>query len=243
MTVQDDAREKELCNLFNLNWDPNHARAGTDAHLDIPIAGGLQRIDFEVKSTTGSTVSTARDVGTGHIERWRCKHWIIGFYESQHGIRARLRYSLYLTPLDLQPWLDTLEEYIQPDVVLAGCVPERLSADDLISVCGEKPCCSIEDAKRIFKKQWKTTDYERYLDYPPQAPGHYSPERMLGILKLRARYTMDRGATLNNPHIPKKFLDGFSDQRIDRDHAQSLRTKLNNFLRQGHADPTHSSPS
>ena len=110
MTVQDDAREQELCNLFNLTWDPMHARGGTDAILDVSLNGDLTRIEFEVKSSTTTSVSTARDVGVLHN-------------------------------------------------------------------------------------------------------------------------TMERGATLNNPHITKSFLDRFADQRITADHAQALRSKLTAFLK------------
>lgn len=38
---------------------------------------------------------------------------------------------------------------------------------------------------------------------------------MLRILRLRARYLNNRGATLNNPHIPTSFLRRFTDQAID----------------------------
>jgi hypothetical protein len=230
MTVQDDAREHELCNLFNLRWDPMHARGGTDAELEIDIDGKTIEIDFEVKSTTTDTVSTARDVGMTHIERWRRKHWVIGFYQSQVGIRARLGYALYLTPADMQPWLDELEAYIAPDVELARRVPERLTDDDLVAICGDKPTYSEADARRIFKKQWKRADYQRHLDHPPNAPTEYTRQRMLEILRLRARYTMQRGATLNNPHVSKGFLQRFADQRITDEFAQSLRLKLRDYL-------------
>ena len=71
MPVQDDERERELVRMFNLNWDPAHQRAGVDAVLDMEVNGQRVRFDVEVKSSTGTTVSTARDVGMDHIKKWR----------------------------------------------------------------------------------------------------------------------------------------------------------------------------
>ena len=71
MPVQDDERERELVRMFNLDWDPAHQRAGVDAILDIDVDGRPCRFEVEVKSSTGMTVSTARDVGMDHIQKWR----------------------------------------------------------------------------------------------------------------------------------------------------------------------------
>jgi hypothetical protein len=54
---------------------------------------------------------------------------------------------------------------------------------------------------------------------------------MLDILRHRARYTMERGATLNNPHVTKSFLARFDDEKITRDHASGLRRKLTDYLK------------
>jgi len=207
-----------------------HARGGTDAVLDIEIDGHAVHIDFEVKSTTTDTVSTARDVGVAHIERWRQKHWVIGFYHVQVGIRARLAYALYLTPTDMAPWLSDLAAYIAPDAELGARVPERLTEDDLVAICGDKPSYSELDARRVLKKQWKREDYHRHFDLPPDSPTTYSRQRMLEILRLRARYTMRRGATLNNPHVSKRFLQRFNEERVTDEFAQALRHKLRTYL-------------
>ena len=63
MTVQDDARERELVRLFNLEWDASHQRARVDALLELPLVSKKIQFEVEVKSTTGETISTARDVG------------------------------------------------------------------------------------------------------------------------------------------------------------------------------------
>ncbi|MEQ9552230.1 MAG: hypothetical protein RIM23_21790 [Coleofasciculus sp. G3-WIS-01] len=49
----------------------------------------------------------------------------------------------------------------------------------------------------------------------------YSPERMLSILKDRCQYLIERGSTLNNPHIPASYFQGW--KRITENHAQRLR--------------------
>ena len=83
MTVQDDERERELVRIFNLAWDPGHQRAGVDALLSLTIDGQACQFEVEVKSTTGTTVSTARDVGMTHIQKWRTKLFVIGFYSKK----------------------------------------------------------------------------------------------------------------------------------------------------------------
>ncbi len=77
MTVQDDSRENELIQLFNLERPVNLTRSGTDAILSL----NSLKIPFELKSTTKTSVTTVRDFGPEHIKKWRGKHWLFGFYE------------------------------------------------------------------------------------------------------------------------------------------------------------------
>ncbi|WP_293079190.1 hypothetical protein [Okeania sp. SIO3B5] len=49
----------------------------------------------------------------------------------------------------------------------------------------------------------------------------YSPERMLSILRDRCQYLIERGSTLNNPHIPASYFKNW--ERITTNHAQRLR--------------------
>jgi hypothetical protein len=51
--------------------------------------------------------------------------------------------------------------------------------------------------------------------------GGYSPERMLEIFRERGRYVIERGSTLNNPHIPYSYFDKWTT--ITEDHAVRLR--------------------
>jgi hypothetical protein len=209
LTVQDDERERELVRLFNLRWDPAHQRAGIDAVLDLSLQGAGRAIEVEVKSTTGSTVSTARDVGMDHIVKWRRKLFVIGFY-TKDARRPELKSCLCLTPADMADWIDAVEAKILVDFKIASRSSALLSPDDLAAVCGAKPLYSVGDAKSVLRQQWTSDQYAANADVvrPSGMPG-YSPVAMLNVLRLRARYIAERGATLNNPHITKQHLARF----------------------------------
>lgn len=226
MAVQDDSREQELCNLFNLVWDPEHARGGEDAWFEMKVKGRMVRVPVEVKSTTTDTVSTARDVGMEHIRKWREKIWVIGYYARSSGNKPRLVSSLCLTPAEMEPWIAQLENYIRPDFELGRRLAHKLSKDDMVAICGEKPVYALADAQRLHKKQWTITEYRQAMD----RENGYSPERMLDILKQRAEYLAARGATLNNPHIPKGFLRTFENQLVTNEHAARIREKFKAFV-------------
>jgi len=221
MTVQDDDREQELCNLFNLEWDPDHSRGGEDAWFETTINRKSFRVPVEVKSTTTDSISTSRDVGHGHIRKWREKIWVIGYYSSDRR-QPKLISALCLTPDEMEPWVAQLEKYIKPDLELGELAAARLTMDDLHLICGEKEEYALDDARQLYKKQWKTHEYLDAMDRKTS----YSADRMLEILQQRARYLMSRGSTLNNPHIPKSFLKQFEDQLITREHAQRIREKF-----------------
>lgn len=210
MPVQDDERERELVRMFNLNWDPAHQRAGVDAILDFNVAGRLCRFEVEVKSTTGETVSTARDVGVEHIAKWRRMLFVIGFY-SREARRPELQRCLCLTPIDMEPWIASIEAKVLIDFKLASRASRRLVLDDLFDVCGEQQNYSVTDAKRLHKQQWSGEEYNNALDIIVDGKPRISPGKMLEILQLRSKYIAERGATLNNPHVTKSFLDSFAN--------------------------------
>lgn len=209
MPVQDDERERELVRMFNLDWDPAHQRAGVDALLDVDVDGQRYRFEVEVKSSTGSTVSTARDVGMEHIEKWRRKLFVIGFY-SREARRPELQRCLCLTPIDMEPWIASIEAKILIDFKLALLASRRLTLADLFDVCGQQETYSLEDAKRLHKQQWTADEYAAALDVDRGAERRISQTKMLEILQLRSKYIAERGATLNNPHVTKTHLDTFA---------------------------------
>jgi hypothetical protein len=209
MPVQDDERERELVRMFNLDWDPAHQRAGVDAMLDIDVDGQPYRFEVEVKSTTGATVSTARDVGMEHIQKWRRKLFVIGFY-SKEARRPELLHCLCLTPRDMEPWIAPIEAKILIDFKLARLASRRLVLDDLFEVCGMQETYSVDDAKRLHKQQWSADEYAAAQDTVVGLEKRISRAKMLEILQLRSQYIAERGATLNNPHITKAHLDTFA---------------------------------
>lgn len=210
MTVQDDIRENQLINLFQLEKPPNPTRSGTDAILN--LNGHI--IPFELKSTTKSSVTTVRDFGLAHIRKWQGKHWLFGFYSS--GGKT-LNYCLYGSPLAMSPWIAEKEAYIHSDYQLAQLAPERLTMSALYEIVGRKEIYTLQDAQKLHKRQYTMQQYLSKMDLNPG----YSPERMLSILQDRCRYLIERGSTLNNPHIPASYFQGW--ERITSNHAQCLR--------------------
>lgn len=218
MPVQDDARENQMINLFNLVVPEGLGRSDIDARL--PIDGLL--IDFELKSTTGQSVSTVRDFGPDHIKRWRDGlHWLFAFYDKRG---EKLLYCIYASPADMEPWIASKERYIASDMLLAERLPEKVTKDTVVELLGEHDCYTLVQARSIMKQQWSTEQYIAFQDIP----SGYSLQAMVEILQMRARYIILRGSTLNNPHIERGFFDGFD--RITEEHASVLRQKVRDYL-------------
>lgn len=224
MPVQDDVRENEMIQRFNLTVPDDRKRSDIDAHL----AMGTSKINFELKSTTSGSVSTVRDFGPDHIVKWRAKlHWLFAFY-NEDG--TRLRYCIYASPDDMESWITAKELYIRPDLELAESLPRAVDADMVIASFGAKNVYSIGEAKLVMKKQWRAKQYKEFQDLPEG----YSLERMTQIMQLRARYLILRGSTLNNPHIEAAFFDRF--EKITDNHAARLRELVASYLKTARTD-------
>jgi hypothetical protein len=246
MAVQDDERERELVRMFNLHWDPAHQRAGVDAILDLEVDGKLCRFEIEVKSTTTSSVSTARDVGIEHIKKWRNKFFIIGFY-TKDAKRPELISSLCLTPDDMEPWIASIENKISTDFQLARLASKRIQLSDVLEICekidplDKSGSYSMAVAKSIHKQQWSAEQYKASVDTVVGKKKKISAEKMLEIVQLRAKYIAERGATLNNPHITKSHLTKFlNTNRVVSapNWAQGVKDIAIAFVR---SNPTHPS--
>lgn len=217
MPAQDDAREKHLIALFNLEEPENRVRHGVDALLRVH---GLE-IEFELKSITISRggLTTVRDLGRDHIEKWRHKHWIVAVYSGE-----KLTECLYGSPDDMAPWVEKTWNYIKPDFELALIAPDRLTLDDMFAVVGEKAVYSLADAKTLHKLQMSAAEYRSRMD----TEGGYSQAAMLEIFRDRLRYLIERGSTLNNPKVTPAYLVNWA--RITGDHAATLRTLVTDWL-------------
>lgn len=224
MPVQDDERENSMIQLFNLTVPEDRRRSDIDAHL--MLDGRV--INFELKSTTGKSVSTVRDFGPDHIRKWRADlHWIFAFYDKSG---SKLLYCVYASPADMEPWIAGKERYIAPDLALADSLPSSVTSDMVVDLLGEKDAYSIDDARWVLKSQWTAAQYKEFKDLE----NGYSLERMTEIMQLRGRYVILRGSTLNNPHIEGSFFDGFD--HIQNEHASRLRELVRAYLKASATD-------
>lgn len=220
MAAQDDAREFEMRTLFNLTRPEEYGRADIDAVLElkgraIPKELRGKTVNLELKSATGGkpTISTVRDFGLHYIQKWRRLHWLFGIYDG-----GKLQYCLYGSPRAMKPWFDQMAAYVGPDVALAEHVPDLIDDSILSAILGPAAKFTRDDARRLMKNQFNAADYAAHADMPED---EYSREAMLGMLRERCAYVIRRGSTLNNPHIPASFFDGW--EPITEDHAARLR--------------------
>jgi hypothetical protein len=214
--AQDDVREREMRTAFNLTRPDHHGRSDIDAILELegsaipPSLRGLQ-IPFELKSATGGipNISTVRDFGLHYIEKWRQLHWLFGVYDQADG-ELKLQYCLYGSPRQMKPWFDRMAAYVAPDVILAEVLPDLIEDEVLSAVLSEGEEFDYRDARQLMKNQFKRQDYRDAADLPGE---RYSRNAMLSMLRDRCRYVIERGSTLNNPHISAGFFDGWERSR------------------------------
>ena len=211
--------------LFNLKRAPDAGRSDIDALLELkgrttPESLRGRQVDFELKSATGGkpTISTVRDFGLHHIEKWRKLHWLFGIYDRDARGDQVLVYCLYGSPARMKPWFDQMTDYVTPDVALAEHVPDLITDRTLTSILGRRPSFTFTDARRVMKNQYGAKEYRAAADLPG---GLFSRHVMLELLRERCEYVIRRGSTLNNPHIPASFFKDW--ERITDDHAARLR--------------------
>ncbi|WP_052665341.1 hypothetical protein [Nitriliruptor alkaliphilus] len=212
MPVQDDERETQLVQLFNLTVPDDRRRDETDAYLELPDGSS---VPFELKSTSGASISTVRDFGPAHVRKWQGMHWLFGFYDPTGN---RLLYCHYGSPAAMREWVAGRWAYVRPDWELARTAPQRIGLAEVEAILGARESYTLQDARAIQKRQYSRAEYRSRVDLPNS---EYSPEAMIAILRDRATYLMERGATLNNPKIPATYFIGW--ERIVRDHAARLR--------------------
>lgn len=215
--IQDDVRENQQIELFGLTKPKGAGRSGVDAILELES----QTIAFELKTTINGSVTTVRDFGYDHIKKWENKHWLISKY-SRDG--QTLEYSLYGSPQKMSKWITSKKEYIKPDVDLANIVPQKIDIKDLYKIVGKKQSYTLDDARKLNKRQNTVKEYKNLMDLEKG----YSPKRMLEILRMRCEYLINRGATLNNPHIPASYFEGW--EKITKNHKKRLRELVSEAL-------------
>lgn len=125
----------------------------------------------------------------------------------------------------MEGWILDMEEYVRPDLVIAAHAPKLATLELLGEVLGKKDTYAYEDARSLQKKQYSTKEYLELMD----VPNGYSPNRMLEMLRARCRYLVERGATLNNPHIPPAYFKEW--EKITKKHAQRLRELVRDAMK------------
>jgi len=109
--VQDDLRQAYMIDLFKLRGVED--REGVDAYYN--------DYKFELKSTSKGSVSTARDLGYNHLEKWESQYWIIGnFHNTTSGFQFDNFYLI--TPNRMMPWYEKIKEKLDKDKLLCDYV-------------------------------------------------------------------------------------------------------------------------
>jgi hypothetical protein len=186
--IQDNIRETELRNLFNLDKE-NNSRIGYDAITKI----NNEIIYFELKSSTRKWVSSANKLNLKKIHFWRKVHWIIGIYNKD----ATLSHCYYGTPLHMKEWLDYWENDIKRGLKISDMLIYRIDYDMLYEVFGEKSCYTLQDAKFVYKNLFSTKQYFELMD----CDNGFLPETMLTMFKLHNKKYLYSTASINNPYI------------------------------------------
>jgi len=116
---QDNERERTLIQLCGLIGS-NDNRIGTDAKDE-------DSREYELKTTTKSGVSTARDVGLNHLAKWRRLIWICsrGHYDEYDTFHFGTTFLLF--PEDLEPWFTEIEAKVTANDALVGRVVDLLA--------------------------------------------------------------------------------------------------------------------
>lgn len=116
--------------------------------------------------------------------------------------------------------------------MLAQLVPHLITKDVLYSMLERKTSYTLDDAKKLHKAQYSSEKYRQLMDIKSPHGGKkfgYSPGRMLEIPRDRAHYVIERGATLNNPHISAAYIARWPE--ITGDYAAALRRLVGKWFK------------
>lgn len=117
--VQDNQREIEIANLFGLTR--GQSRIDVDAFDELGNP-------FELKTSAKKSVSTARDLGPDHINKWRSRYWIIGIGRNlAEGYRYDAFY--FLAPEHMETWYRKIEDGFERDKQITDEVLALLPED------------------------------------------------------------------------------------------------------------------
>ena len=116
--VQDDTREEALARLLEL--ERTRRRIGPDATDE-------HGNEYELKTTTTTSLSTARDVGRPFLEGMRARYWIAARgRQTQYSFAFEEIYFLH--PDDLEEWIGGIEARLSADLAVVDSAHQALQA-------------------------------------------------------------------------------------------------------------------
>ena len=230
---QDDAREQMMRGACNIQKDSG--RYGEDGFLDIRVGERTHHLLFELKSAPeNDDFGTGRDTGLAQLQRWSQMHFVFAWIPPREMMIKRMWYG---SPLALKGWNEREQAYIKLDLALVDRIPPLATAELLHELIGEKDEYTFDDLSVLVKDQWnKDTRRGRATSlYEDRADVHrdrqrrlnrYSHDIALRALEDRVRYLLDRGATVNNRKISKKYVLNHCVELDVSNAAASLRTAV-----------------
>lgn len=224
---QDDSREQDMLRVFGLRQETASSRGDNDAFFDI---NGKPTQCLELKSTTTSSLVTARDFSMQHIMEWRSKHILGSFYDKGGN---NIIWSILIPNAFLNMWLDAQLEYIRCDIIIleaiGDCITEEITKRLRVAMFGEKELYSEEDLKSLLKQQIRRSDYREFLDKDDNGEMKCSGKNVDAAIRLRTQYLLNRGTSRNNPHISSTWINAIIEKdsrlRLDHPHGDYLRPK------------------
>lgn len=207
-------REDDMALRFGMQGT-REGRGGLDAVLRLPDAID---VSFELKSTDGTSFSTARDVGREHLRKWRQHHWLFGVYRRGLTPRDGAHEFLYAPPWLLEPWIAKQEDYVNLDWDLVRRVPSMIDAKTMAELVGARDSYTAEDVGKLLKKQKLET-----VEGDAEGASHMTGE-LLQVLKERggeipkkmSKRLIQDLADMHLPGVPpaKKAVPAFSPERM-----------------------------
>jgi hypothetical protein len=211
---QDDEREQAMVNALNLQQRPGRARHEEDGHLDWPLGDPAYRLLFECKSAPeGDDWGTGRDTGLSKLQEWSTFHFVLAVFESRGRTPIKMWYG---SPRMMRDWINGEIAYIQADLVLARLIPTKVDDDAVNILFGDKEEISYQEMYAVMKNEWYAKKakglpnrYDQYADLHRGKTSRdhvYSRQAGLQAAKDRITYLLNRGVTVNNRHISRRYV-------------------------------------
>lgn len=195
--VFENSREQVMIDICKMR--PGKDRYDADAYI--------QSIPFELKSTWTQYFCTARDFGLSHLKKYKRAHWLFGVFEPN---TTQLSCMYYATPEQMRPWLNHVEHNIRPLLLLAKYTTAAITPSVVYKIFGKKNTYTEAELRAyLVPRQTVIT-----------ATTYSLPETIL-ILRECVKQKLQRGATINNPHIPLSYLRNM--EKLTTNYANTLR--------------------